>query len=102
MNKLVDRIEREIAKPTIRVVAGELAEITRQAERAILQSGFQIYQRGPFLVRPVVQEVDAAHGRKTTTAQLVPVESPYLRLILAEAAKWERYSTRARIFLLIP
>ena len=98
MNDVVNLVEKALndTRPIIRIVAGELAEITRQAERAILQSGSPIYQRGPFLVRPVVQEVDAAHGRKTKTAQLIPVDPAYLRLILDEAARWERYSSRGK------
>jgi putative DNA primase/helicase len=99
MNDVVNLVEKTLndTRPIIRIVAGELAEITRQAERTILSSG--IYQRGPFLVRAVIQEVDAAHGRKTKTAQLIQLDKAYLRLVLAEAARWERYNIRKNDWL---
>jgi len=96
---VVARLEREITKPAIRIVAGELAEITRQAERAILAAGFPVYQRGSFLVRPVITEADAAHGRKTKIAQLARLDSAYLRLLLSEAARWERYNAKQKAWL---
>ena len=58
-------VEKVMERPTIRIVAGELSETATAAERALIESGLPIYQRGRFLVRPVVQEVDASHGRKT-------------------------------------
>ena len=95
MTDVVDLIEKKMAnKPVIRVVQGELVEIIEQAERAILDAGLEVYQRGAFLVRPVVEEVDAADGRKTWVAQLFQLEPRYLRGEMARAARWERFNLR--------
>ena len=75
---VVHLVEKTPERPTIRIVAGELSEIATAGERALLESGLSIYQRGPALARPVVQEVDASHGRRTQVAQFAMIDSVYL------------------------
>ena len=91
----VVRLVAEMAdKPLIRVVAGELATVATNAEAALLKAGLPIYQRGPALVRPVVQTVDAAHGRQTQVAQFATVETTHLRDLLSRVARWEKFDRR--------
>ena len=99
MNDVVNLVEKALndTRPIIRIVAGELAEITRQAERAIL--GLPIYQRDKFLVRPVVEEVSAADDCTTKITLLARLEPTYLRLILSEAVRWERYDRRKKAWV---
>ncbi len=99
MNDVVRLVEKAMERPTIRIVAGELSETATTAEVALLASGLPIFQRGRFLVRPVVQEVDASHGRRTRVAQFATVESVYLRDLLARVVHWERYNVRSKAWL---
>lgn len=93
---VVRLVEKTTERPTIRIVAGELSEIATAAERVLIESGLPIYERGRFLVRPVVQEVDASHGRRTRVAQFATVESVYLRDLLARVARWEKFNIRKK------
>src|SRR5262249_18061381 len=38
--------------PSIRIIAGELPRVVDEAERALLASGYELYQRGGLVVRP--------------------------------------------------
>ena len=92
MNDIMKLVEKTNSRPTIRIVAGQLAETTRKAERSIV--GRSIYQRGAVLVLPVVEDVSATDGRTTKIAQLTQLGAPYLRLVLSDAARWERFNIR--------
>jgi len=78
-------------RPVIWVEGGGLSEQASAGEEAILGAGAPVYQRGPTLVRPVLQEVDAADGRRTAVAQLAPIGLPYMRDLLCRSAEWRRY-----------
>ena len=93
---VVRLVQEATAKPMIRVKAGELAEIATLAESAIIKAGLPLYRRGAVLVRPVVEEVDAAHGRKTKVAVLHPLGATHLRDLLARVVCWEKYDRRKR------
>ena len=80
----------------IRVSAGALAEIATEAERVLLRSGVQLYQRGPALVRPIVEEVEAAHGSRTKIAQLTRINSVYLRDLLGRVAEFQKFDGRGK------
>jgi putative DNA primase/helicase len=82
------------ARPVVRV--GKLDATTTHAEEVLLAAGVQLYQRDKALVRPVVADVDASHGRRTKVAQLVPVEKAYLRRLLSRVARWERQDERSK------
>jgi hypothetical protein len=49
--------------PVIQVRAGELPEVAKRAEEILVVSNVPIYQCGGMLVRPVIETVDASHGR---------------------------------------
>ena len=51
-----------------------------------------LYRRGDAIVRPVVEEVEASHGRKTKAARLRVVEPVYLRDLMDRAANWQKYN----------
>ena len=67
---VVHLVQEAMDKPLIRIKAGQLPEIATMAEAAIIKAGLPIYRRGALLVRPVIEEVDAAQGRKATVAVL--------------------------------
>ncbi len=78
----------------IRIEAGQLHEIATQAEDALLAAEAPIFARGSDLVRPAVEEVDAAGGRRTKSAILSPVNRHTLVDHLSAAARWERFDVR--------
>ena len=96
---IVHLVTEELNKPLIRVKAGQLPEIATKAEAAIIKAGLPIYRRGSLLVRPVIEEVDAAQGRKATVAVLHPLVPIYLCGLLALTARWERFDVRKNDWL---
>jgi hypothetical protein len=83
-----------IILPIIQVVGGGLSNEATEGEEAIIAAGHPIYRRDTMLVRPIIQEVDAAGGRRTKIAQLLPVNQPYMLDLLCRSAKWMRYDRR--------
>src|ERR1700692_4445258 len=61
---------RDDQRPGIVVRGGGLSRQATAGERALLSGGAPIYQRGQILVRLILEEVDAADGRRTKVAQL--------------------------------
>lgn len=80
--------------PKIEIKDGELSQLATRAEALLIHAGVPIYQRGGELVRPIIETVDASRGRKTKVAQLRPLDSVYLRDLLARYAIWLRYDAR--------
>jgi hypothetical protein len=69
--------------PVIEVRGGGLSDEATQGEDAIIKAGHPIYRRGKNLVRLVVEEVDATHGRRTTArCKVRVVPAPPRRLSL--------------------
>lgn len=93
-SEVVRLVTEEAEKPVIKVIGGELSAIATQAEQAIIEAGIPIYRRDADLVRPVVEEVDAAHGRRAYAAQLARVDPIYLRDILCCNIQWLKYYVR--------
>jgi Bifunctional DNA primase/polymerase, N-terminal len=95
---LDDKAANAIAKilqygnPLIRVEAGGLGATATRGEEVLRAAGVQLFQRGGTLVRPVIEEVDAAHGQRTKIARFVRLEATYLRDLLSRWARWEKYS----------
>ena len=83
-------------KPSIRIIAGDLAPIATQAEGMLIEAGVPLYQRAGTLVRPIIETVDASHGRTTQVAQLKILDSTYMRDLLCRHIKWQRYDGRKR------
>lgn len=92
-------VERAEGKPTIRVIAGDLAPIATQAEQMLIEAGVPLYQRiGTLaaLVRPIIEDVDASYGRRTKVAQLKALDATYMRDLLCRHIIWERYDGRKK------
>jgi putative DNA primase/helicase len=84
-------------RPAIDVVPGRLAERTAAAIRALHDARAEIYDRGGQLVRPVrVAQAESLDGVKRPVGAIVlrPVEPEWLRLRLAEVARWRKWDTR--------
>ena len=82
-------------KPVIEIRGGQLPVLATEAEKVLLENGVEIYQRGNVLVRPVIEEVDAAHGRKTKIARFVEIADVYLCDVLGRLIVWKRFDGRA-------
>jgi hypothetical protein len=81
---------------TIRVVAGELPRIVSETEQALLAAGAPIFIRAGTLVRPVIDKMMAADGRKTMLAKLRPFTVPAVLDWAASAALFERFDARRK------
>lgn len=82
--------------PTIEVKGGALAKNTTAAEEAILYSGIPIFQRGPHLVRPILQDVPTSKGRRTVAAGFSEISCAGARDIMARSALWVKYDSKKR------
>jgi putative DNA primase/helicase len=84
------------AEVIIQVKPGELSKIATRAEAALLEAGAPIYRRAGRLVRPIIEEVDASHGRKTKVARFAQLNAIYLRDLLNRVAGFYKYDVRGR------
>ena len=92
--------QQQSGRPTIRIIAGELPRIVNEAEAALLAAGgFNLYQRGGLLVRPVLSKLKASNNRETFAWRLVAVRQPYMIETMMRAAEFERWDARARGFV---
>ena len=82
-------------KPVICLTAGRLDRIATAGETALLMSGSPVFQRGKALVRPVVTEVPAAHGRTTLAAGLDAITLHGMIDLLAQTAEWQSFDKRS-------
>jgi len=82
--------------PIINVIGGGLSDEATAGEGAIIKGGHPVYHRGTTLVRPIIAEVDATHGRRTKVAQLVVIRQPYMIDLLCKSAEWTRYDRRQK------
>ena len=87
--------------PVIRVQGGNLHDVATRAEFALIDAGAPFYARGAQIVRPIVDSVEAAKGRKTTTARLTAVTADVMVDHLSRSARWERYDRRSASFVRI-
>ena len=85
-----DDEQDEASRPIIRIKAGELPKIATRGEKVLLASGLPIYQRGDDLVRPIIEDVPAAHDRTTKVARLIRIDAVYLSDVLGRVAQWQR------------
>ena len=86
--------DAEDCRPVIQVTAGELHEIASHAELVLKESGLPLYTRSGFIVRPVVDDVEAARGRRTKVARLAKVPTAGMIDLLSRVARWERWDSR--------
>src|SRR4029077_14387067 len=73
---------------------GELSAVAVLGEEALIAGNVLVYQRGGKLVRPVVETVDARHGRQTNAVELRILHVPYLRDLLCRHARWTKFDGR--------
>jgi hypothetical protein len=82
--------------PVIQIQAGELPALATEAEEMLIAAGAAVYQYGGDLVRPIVDTVDATHGRKTRIARLKVMDKVYARDLLGRHARWQRWDVRSK------
>src|SRR5215212_9724493 len=80
--------------PIIRVVKGELPRVVDEAEGALLEADVPIFRRTDRLMRPVLDTVSAANGKKTTVVRLRPMCVASMGDFLAGVAKFQRFDER--------
>jgi hypothetical protein len=81
-------------RPMIRVFSGEHSHTVNLTEQMLIASGTPLYQRGESLVRPIIREVDASHGRRTKVAQLAQLNPVYMRDLMCRHCDWYRFDKR--------
>lgn len=84
---------------TIRLRADALHLIASEAENALIAAEAPFFVRGQ-IVRPIVDELPAAHGRRTKVARLIPVEADSAVDHLSRCASWEKYDGRSEDWVL--
>jgi hypothetical protein len=87
--------ESEDGRPAMRLEGGKLSIMADKAEEVLIAANVQFFERSNALVRPIFKEVDAAHGHKTTAAQLARVDVTYMRDVLGRHAGWYKRRDRS-------
>lgn len=82
------------APPLIRIVAGILPAIVDKAERALIDSAQNVYQRGGMIVRPGRVQVRVRHNREVEGLKILELGEMALVEVLSNAADWEKYDAR--------
>lgn len=83
------------AARSIQVRPDALHLIATEGEKALIEANAPIYVRGG-LVKPVVDDLPAAHGKTTKAARLCEVDSDCLIDHLSRAASWVKYNVRKK------
>ncbi|MFK4525724.1 hypothetical protein ABIF90_003705 [Bradyrhizobium japonicum] len=83
-------------KSVVFLTAHAKPAIAKTAEEVLLGSDVALYQRGGTLVRPIIEEADASHGRRTKVARLIEVKPIYLRNELDKVAVWMKFDARSQ------
>lgn len=90
-----EMLGRAFSEPrTILVRQGALHIIATEAESALIQMGAPLFVRGGSIVRPVVDEMAASHGRRTKVARLCIVDAATLVDHLSRSANWVKFNVR--------
>jgi putative DNA primase/helicase len=82
-------------RPMIQARAGDLHNLASEAERALVDAESPFFVRGG-IVRPVIDEMAAAHGQRTKAARLCPVDCDTLIDHLSRAADWMKWNERKK------
>ncbi|WP_062770439.1 hypothetical protein [Sphingopyxis terrae] len=91
LKKFTNAVER--GGRSIQVRPDALHIIATDAERALIASGAPLFVRGG-IVKPVLDEMPAAHGRKTKVARLCEVDADCLTDHMSRAASWMKFNAR--------
>ncbi|HWL67120.1 MAG TPA: hypothetical protein VNS22_01920 [Geminicoccus sp.] len=93
--------EHYFQPPLIRYVAGKLPEIVTQAEDALIRSPCEVYQRGPFIVRPGLVRITVPKKGEIETPSLIEMGAHALAEELTRAADWEKFDGRSENWIAI-
>ena len=77
--------------PVIKIRASAFSEMTTLGEKALIEAHEPIYQRGEFLVRPIIDDADASDERRTKVARLKKITPTYLYDLLSKDVIWLKY-----------
>ena len=82
--------------PVIRWIAGELPNVVDQAERCLMESGVQIFQRDRLVTRVLKRGLPSIRNYKRAAGVLgiVSVDATYLTETLTRIALWEKFDGR--------
>jgi hypothetical protein len=83
-------------RPHIRVVPGELPRVVDEAENAIIAAGWEFYQRGALVVRPVLTRLPAADKRDTMGWRLVPIGRHHAVDVMTRVARFLKFDKRSK------
>lgn len=86
---------QQVPADHIELVGGKLHEIVDEAEQALLDGDFGLYQRGGMIVRPAIVPITVSDGGKAEALQLVQETAVHLTETLTRAAKWMKFDARA-------
>jgi putative DNA primase/helicase len=78
--------------PVIKIAAGKLHDLATAGEKALIAAEVPIYIFADELQRPIIEDVEATRGRKTSTARFVPMGVDGLRDHLCRVARWQKYT----------
>jgi hypothetical protein len=84
-----------LPRPVIPFVAGDLPAVVDQAERALIAADLDLYQRGPFVVRPGHVLVTVARRQEVLTQRVLEVGEHALVEAMTRAAEWQKFDGRA-------
>jgi putative DNA primase/helicase len=79
--------------------AGELHNIATKAEAALLASDTPFYVRAEKLMRPVIDDLPASHGRRTKVARLAEVTEATMIDRMSRSAAWIKWDARAKRYV---
>lgn len=83
----------------IKVLSGQLHEMATQGEQALIEERAPFYSRSESIVRPVVDEMPAAHGVMTRVPRLRRVDRDMMLDHLSRCATWMKYNERKKRWL---
>jgi hypothetical protein len=83
-------------KPIIQIIAGTLPEMVSAAERHLMASDKEVFQRGDFVIRPAMQRIPIADDRKTSGWRLIPIRQNHLAERLMEAIEFQKFDSRSK------
>ncbi|MBV9859873.1 MAG: hypothetical protein JO038_07215 [Alphaproteobacteria bacterium] len=82
--------------PVIKIGGGSLPLTIDDAERALLATDHDLYQRGDYIVRPAAVAIRIADQRSATALRLVVVKANHLVERFTAAADFQRFDARSR------
>lgn len=82
------------SKPVIRVIAGDLHKNASAAETGLIAGAAPFYVRGG-LVRPIIDDLPATHGRRALVPRLKDVDCDTLIDHLSRSVRFERFDGRS-------